>query len=217
MFNFHPHIMGFDDSRQSSTPPPIRRIAPAKRLFDVAGALLLLVPLAGFALLLCCLNPFLNQGPLWFVQRRMGYRCRPFMAVKFRSMTGETGAQRGAFDRLDADRITGLGQFLRKTRIDELPQIINVLRGEMSLIGPRPDSYDHARVYLETVPGYRQRHQIVPGISGYAQTEVGYVDGLDGLRQKVAADLYYAAHATLRFDLWITWRTLVVVLLRHGA
>ena len=217
MFDFHPDIRGFDDPRQSTATRRTRRIASSKRLIDIAGALLLLAPLAGFVLILCCLNPFLNQGPLWFVQKRMGYRCRPFMAVKFRSMTVAAGGDRGAFDRLETDRITALGQFLRKTRIDELPQIINVLRGEMSLIGPRPDSYEHARVYLETVPGYRQRHQIVPGISGYAQTEVGYVDGLDGLHRKVRADLYYATHATLRFDLWITWRTLLVVFLRRGA
>lgn len=217
MFDFHSDIRGFDDPRQSTATQRTLRIASSKRLFDIAGALLLLAPLTGFVLTLCCLNPFLNQGPLWFVQKRMGYRCRPFMAVKFRSMTAAAGGDRGAFDRLETDRITALGQFLRKTRIDELPQIINVLRGEMSLIGPRPDSYDHAQVYLETVPGYRQRHQILPGISGYAQTEIGYVDGLDGLRRKVRADLYYAAHATLRFDLWITWRTLLVVFLRRGA
>ena len=95
-------------------------------------------------------------------------------------------------------------------------KFINVLRGEMSLIGPRPDSYDHARVYLRVVPGYQERHQIVPGISGFAQTEVGYVDGLDGIHRKVAADLHYIAHATLRFDLWITWRTLAVVVGQRG-
>lgn len=113
--------------------------------------------------------------------------------------------------------IARLGSVLRKTRLDELPQVINVIRGEMSLIGPRPDFYEHALVYLQTVPGYRERHAVLPGISGYAQIEVGYVDGLDGLRDKVAADLVYVRNASFRFDLWFTWRTLSVVLGRHGA
>ena len=126
-------------------------------------------------------------------------------------------AARGAFDALETDRINFLGRLIRGTRIDELPQIINVLRGEMSLIGPRPDSYDHACVYVREIPGYADRHHVMPGISGFAQTEVGYVDGLDGIKRKVAADTYYIANASFWFDLWITWRTLHVVLARRGA
>ncbi len=189
----------------------------AKTCSDRVTALLLLCLLVPIALILTLLNPLMNRGPLWFVQRRMGYRCQPFWAIKFRTMTTGAGAERGAFDALEHDRITGLGRFLRKTRIDELPQIINVLRGDMSLIGPRPDAYDHARVYLQAVPGYRARHEVMPGISGLAQTEIGYVDGLEGVRRKVAADLHYIANATLRMDLWIVWRTLIVVLTRKGA
>lgn len=182
-----------------------------KVLFDLVVSIVLLIPLGIVTLLLIVLNPVLNAGPLVFLQTRMGKDCRPFTAIKFRTMSPETATTRGAFDALETDRISRLGQFLRKTRIDELPQIINVLRGDMSLIGPRPDSFDHAIVYLREVPGYAQRHQGLPGISGYAQTEVGYVDGPDGIRDKVDADLYYLRHATLQFDLWITWRTLCVV------
>ena len=188
-----------------------------KTCSDRFAALSLFCLLIPIAIVLIVLNPFLNRGSLWFVQRRMGYRCQPFWAIKFRTMTTVKEMERGAFDALEHDRITGLGRFLRKTRIDELPQIINVLRGEMSLIGPRPDAYDHARVYLQAVPGYRARHEVMPGISGLAQTEVGYVDGMEGVRRKVAADLHYVAHATARMDLWIVWRTLVVVLSRRGA
>ena len=182
-----------------------------KVLFDLVVSIVLLIPLGMVTLLLIMLNPVLNAGPLVFLQTRMGKDCRPFTAIKFRTMSPETATTRGAFDALETDRISRLGQFLRKTRIDELPQIINVLRGDMSLIGPRPDSFDHAIVYLREVPGYARRHQGLPGISGYAQTEVGYVDGPDGIRDKVDADLYYLRHATLQFDLWITWRTLCVV------
>ncbi len=87
----------------------------------------------------------------------------------------------------------------------------------MSLIGPRPDYLEHAKVYVRTVPGYRERHAMRPGISGYAQIEVGYPDGIESLQRKVAADLDYIKNASIRFDLWITWRTLLVVILRKGT
>ncbi|TNC46865.1 sugar transferase [Rubellimicrobium rubrum] len=188
-----------------------------KRAGDVLGALVLLAPLGLVALLLVVLNPWFNRGGLFFVQTRMGQGGQPFQAWKFRSMTDATQVARGAFDALDRHRITPLGGLLRRTRLDELPQVLNVLQGEMSLIGPRPDFFDHARVYAEQVPGYRERHTVRPGISGLAQVEVGYVDGLDGLHAKVAADLHYVRHASLRLDLWIACRTLRVVLGAKGA
>ena len=215
MFDFQNEALRFDNVAQRDH--RIVRQHWSKTVFDLVLSALLLFPLviATFALLL--FNPFFNAGPLLFLQRRMGHDCRPFTAIKFRTMTPEKGSQRGAFDVLEADRITALGRFLRKIRLDELPQIINVLRGEMSLIGPRPDSFEHASVYLDEVAGYAARHRIMPGISGIAQTEVGYVDGLDGIRNKVAADLYYVANASLRLDLWITWRTICVILGRKGS
>ena len=190
---------------------------PLRRIIDWLSAFMLLVLLIPIAVILLLLNPFLNAGPLWFVQRRMGYKCEPFMAVKFRTMTLSNGSARGPYDALDSHRITALGHFMRETRIDELPQIINVLRGEMSLIGPRPDAFDHACAYMQKVPGYYSRHSVMPGISGLAQVEVGYVDGLEGLHRKVAADLHYIRYATAWMDLWIVWRTLAVVLARRGS
>lgn len=199
-------------------PPKVSWLYKAgKRSFDLVCSALLLLPLTCTALALLVLNPFLNNGPLFFIQDRMGRDCRPFRAWKFRSMVPPGVARRGPFDPLEHDRITRLGRFLRKSRIDELPQIFNVLRGEMSLVGPRPDALDHAKVYVSQIAGYRERHAILPGISGFAQTEVGYVEGLEGVRHKVAADLFYLRHASLRFDLWIAWRTVQVVLLRKGA
>jgi lipopolysaccharide/colanic/teichoic acid biosynthesis glycosyltransferase len=188
----------------------------AKRVFDVLLALLLLAPLASVALVLLVLNPFCNHGPLIYRQNRMGQGCRAFVAYKFRSMRPAPARPRGAFDPLEQDRITVLGRVLRRLRLDELPQVINILRGEMSLIGPRPDAYDHACIYLQQIEGYAARHNIRPGISGFAQTEVGYVDGLDGIRAKVAADLHYIAHASFGMDMWILWRTICVVLGARG-
>lgn len=198
-------------ARYSTTSEPISRNF-GKAAFDVVLSLVLLAPLTAIAIFLAAANPFFNAGPLVFRQTRMGQDCRPFTALKFRTMAADRRNTRGAFDALEVHRITTFGRFLRRTRLDELPQIINVLRGEMSLIGPRPDSYDHACVYLKQVPDYALRHRVVPGISGFAQTEVGYVDGLDGIVRKVNADLYYIKHASFRFDMWIAWRTVSVVL-----
>nr|WP_281242702.1 sugar transferase [Citreimonas salinaria] len=189
----------------------------AKRSFDVVVSILLLPLLLICAVALLALNPFYNRGPLFFLQTRMGRNCKPFKAIKFRSMRPAERLSRGADGPLDADRITPLGSFLRKTRIDELPQIINVLRGDMSLIGPRPDYFSHARRYLREIPGYKSRHVVRPGISGLAQTELGYAVGIEATRRKVQADLYYITNTNMRLELWIFWRTLTVVAKRAGS
>lgn len=215
MLDGQPGVFEMHDPGVLRTASPDR--TAAKAAFDLGLATVLLLLLVPMTIILLLLNPFLNRGPLWFVQDRMGYGCKRFTAIKFRTMVTAAGPTRGAFDGLETHRITVLGRVLRKTRIDELPQIINVLRGEMSLIGPRPDAFDHARVYLQVVPGYRARHVVRPGISGLAQTEVGYVDGVEGLRRKVATDLHYIANMSFRLDVWILWRTLVVVLTGRGV
>lgn len=189
----------------------------AKRAFDIGVSVLLMPAFLMTCLVLILVNPFLNKGPLFFVQQRMGHGTKSFAAIKFRSMTEAPKVERGARDPLEVDRITPLGQFLRKSRLDELPQILNVFKGDMSLIGPRPDYFAHAEEYLTSIPGYRARHAVRPGISGYAQTEVGYADNMDAVAAKVAADLYYIRNRRLRLEAWIFWRTLVTVFGRKGA
>lgn len=188
-----------------------------KRGFDIFLSLAMLPVLGMIAVTLLVLNPFLNKGSLLFVQPRMGRDCRSFRAYKFRTMSAAAGATRGPNDPLEHDRITPLGRFLRRSRLDEVPQILNVLKGDMSLIGPRPDYYDHAVAYLDVVQGYRERHMVRPGISGLAQTEVGYVEGIEATRRKVQADLYYITHAGFGLEAWIFWRTLLTVFGRCGA
>lgn len=196
---------------------PSRLFRSSKRAFDIFLSLLLLPTAALVALTLLVLNPFFNRGPLFFVQTRMGQHCLPFRTLKFRSMVPIDQITRKADDPLEEDRITRLGQFIRMTRLDELPQIWNVLRGEMSLIGPRPDFYDHACVYLQTVPGYRARHAVRPGISGLAQTELGYIQGIDATRAKVNADLRYIRSSSFALEARIFWRTIRTVLGRLGT
>ena len=189
----------------------------AKRGFDLFLAVSLLPLLAVNSVVIFVLNPFLNAGPLLFIQDRMGRDCKPFPTIKFRTMEPAEVMTRTAEAPLEINRITKLGRILRKMRIDELPQIINVIRGEMSFIGPRPDYYEHACYFLKEVPGYRERHVVRPGMSGLAQTVVGYVEGSEATKKKVQADLYYITNANLRLELWLIWRTIVVVFAKAGA
>ena len=187
-----------------------------KRLMDLAAVVIL----APFALLaaagLAFINPVFNKGPLLFRQTRMGQNCVPFTAYKFRSMVDAPEIERGAFDALEEHRITRLGSMMRKLRIDELPQIINIFKGDMSLVGPRPDYIDHAHVYVREIPGYKNRYAVRPGVTGLAQTEVGYVSDEVGFRRKVAADLTYIRKMSIAYDLKVILRTVQIVVARHG-
>lgn len=189
----------------------------SKRVFDVLVSIMLLPALLILAAGIAALNMWLNPGPLIFKQERMGRRCRAFTAYKFRSMQCVSKIERSANDPVESNRITKLGQILRRYRIDELPQVINVLKGEMSFVGPRPDYFPHAEEFLRQVPGYRERHSVRPGISGLAQTEIGYVQGPAETRRKVMADLYYIRNASFRLEAWILWRTLCTVFGRKGV
>ena len=189
-----------------------------KRAFDVFFCTIFLFPAMLVVLFpLLVLNPIYNPGPLFFRPERMGRNCTAFRAWKFRTMVGEPTAPRGPDDPLETDRITPLGRFLRLTRFDELPQVFNVYRGEMSLIGPRPDDFAHACHYLRTIPGYRQRYTVRPGISGLAQIRLGYAQGIEGTRRKTTADLTYIRNASLALDIWIFWRTMVTVWQMRGT
>src|SRR5690554_384268 len=150
----------------------------AKRVADVVVSLLGLPITAVIALGLMILNPIWNPGPLLYRQQRMGRDGRPMTMWKFRTMLSPEGfAARGPTDPLEQERITPLGGWLRRTRLDELPQFLCVLQGSMSLIGPRPDYIEHALFYARVVPGYRSRYSVRPGISGWAQVRLGYAEG----------------------------------------
>lgn len=196
---------------------PSAAFAIGKRCFDILAAALLLPFVIATALVLLVLNPFLNPGPLLFRQVRMGRDCQPFVAYKFRTMRVCEGAERGPFDPLERDRITPLGLFLRQTHIDELPQFFNVLLGEMSVVGPRPDYWDHAVHYAESIPGYRERHIVTPGITGLAQVDAGYAESAGATFRKVRYDLRYIRRACVTTELYVLWRTVQIVLTGAGT
>jgi lipopolysaccharide/colanic/teichoic acid biosynthesis glycosyltransferase len=189
----------------------------AKRTFDLVVAIAAVPLILLTALILLAINPVWNAGPLFFRQTRMGRDCRPFRAMKFRTMRPANQIMRGPNDPLEVERITPLGQFLRCCRIDELPQFFNVLAGHMSLIGPRPDYWDHATHYLDSIPAYRQRHMVRPGITGLAQVDAGYAEGVDATVEKTRHDLRYIRTSGVAMELYVLWRTIYVVCTGFGA
>jgi lipopolysaccharide/colanic/teichoic acid biosynthesis glycosyltransferase len=187
-----------------------------KRIFDIFVSLLLIPLLFLVAIILLFLNPFLNPGRLLFIQKRMGKDCEFFFAIKFRSMLHVKEITRKYDDPIETNRITPLGRILRKMRIDELPQVLNVLKGEMSIIGPRPDYYTHALEYLKNVEGYRERHTIRPGITGLSQIRLGYVESLDGTSKKASIDNYYIQNVGYVIELKIIINTIFIVIKGMG-
>ena len=184
----------------------------SKRFFDIVMSLLLLPFLFIISIFLLFLNPFYNVGGLFFIQERMGKNCVVFCAIKFRTMSPIEEITRNYDEPVEVERITPLGRILRRMRIDELPQILNVLRGDMSLIGPRPDYYAHALEYLKNVEGYCERHAIRPGITGLSQIRLGYVENLETITQKVSIDNYYIQNVSFITELKIIFITILVIL-----
>jgi len=187
-----------------------------KRMFDILVCLLLLPLLFIIAMILPLINYFFNSGSLFFIQDRMGKNCDVFSAIKFRTMVPIKEITRKYDDPIETSRITSFGKILRKSRIDELPQILNVLKGEMSLIGPRPDYYIHALEYLKNVQGYRERHIIRPGITGLSQIRLGYIEGLEATAKKAIIDNYYIQNVGYIIELKIIFNTIIVILRGMG-
>jgi len=183
-----------------------------KRIFDVFFSLILLPVFLFTSFALLFLNRYFNQGEVFFIQKRMGKNCKAFYAIKFRTMTSVKEITRQYDDPIETNRITPLGKILRKVRIDELPQILNVLKGDMSLIGPRPDYYVHALKYLENVEGYRERHAIRPGITGLSQIRLGYAETLEATSNKTSIDNYYIQNLGYIIEVKIILNTILIII-----
>ena len=181
-----------------------------KRAWEV-GLVLLLSPLALLVGFLVALAVYLDLGrPVLFAQERVGLGGRVFRVYKFRTMRGEP--REGAYAGEEQDRIAPLGRFLRRYRLDELPQLWNVLKGEMSLVGPRPEQRVLAEAYAREIPLYPLRHTVRPGLTGWAQVHQGYAEGKEETLVKLSYDLYYIKHLSFFLDLRILLRTVFVVL-----
>ena len=204
---------------RSAPTPRARDWAACKRALDLGIAiplLFLLAPvLVGIALWVWLDSP----GPVLFRQRRLGLNGRPFHIFKFRTMTVlEDGDRIVQAHRNDA-RITRVGAILRKTSLDELPQLINVIKGEMSLVGPRPHALAHDRLYATVIRNYQQRQQVKPGITGWAQVNGfrGETPTVEAMMRRIEFDLWYANNHSIALDFQILLRTARVVLVQRNA
>ena len=189
-----------------------------KRIFDIVLSVLLLPLLGAFALLLLILNPVLNPGTLFFVQPRMGRDCVPFPAIKFRTMRVDAEKSTGpVWASADDPRITRVGKWLRLTRIDEIPQLINVLAGHMSFVGPRPERPYFVEDLSKNIEFYPLRLTVKPGVTGWAQVNMAYAASIEDTMEKLRYDLYYIKNISLLFDVNILLRTVGVILFGKGA
>ena len=179
-----------------------------KRLFDFTAALLGLIALALPLLVLCLLIRRKLGSPVLFRQIRPGLHGQPFEMVKFRTMTDARGPDGALLP--DAERLTPFGRFLRSTSLDELPELWNVLKGDMSLVGPRPLLMEYLPLYS---PEQARRHAVRPGVTGWAQ-----VNGRNAISwdEKFALDTWYVDHQSLTLDIKILWLTVKKVLVREG-
>jgi lipopolysaccharide/colanic/teichoic acid biosynthesis glycosyltransferase len=194
-----------------------------KQWIDVAMAGLAAILLAPIFLIVAIVIKLDTPGPAFFRQRRMGYRGHAFTVLKFRTMTHRPRPYPAddlrfhAITRDGDDRITRVGRFLRRTRIDELPQILNILRGEMSWIGPRPEAAVLSEWYEQEIPFYRYRHIVRPGVSGWAQVNQGHVANVTEVHSKLQYDFYYVKYFSPWLDILIMFRTIRTMLTGFGS
>lgn len=193
--------------------------ARLKRGLDLIAALLALVLLAPLLFTIAVLVTISSPGPILFRQRRTGLNGAVFTIFKFRTMTVMEDGESVPHACRNDERVTGLGAVLRQTSLDELPQLINVVRGEMSIVGPRPHAIAHDAHYSALLPGYSERFRVRPGLTGYAQIKGlrGEIRQLDCMARRIEADAVYARNWSLLGDLGILLITVPVLLSRENA
>jgi exopolysaccharide biosynthesis polyprenyl glycosylphosphotransferase len=195
---------------------PNRLYLLTKRAMDLGIALLggvvmiVLLPLVALA------TALESPGPLFYRQVRVGRGGRLFEVIKFRTMVPDAEAEGPRWATERDERITRVGRVLRRLRLDELPQVINVLRGDMSIIGPRPERPEFVATLEREIPFYRARHALRPGVTGWAQVNYGYGASTEDALVKLQYDLYYAKHRSILLDLVILVRTVGVVVRLRG-
>ncbi|MEM6889908.1 MAG: sugar transferase [Pseudomonadota bacterium] len=204
-----------------SLPAPLVRwtakFAIFKFVCDKVSAIVALPLVVTTAALLLLVNPFLNPGPLFYTQYRMGMGGKRFKMWKFRSMSKTSESARAHDAALEKHRITPFAGLLRKYRVDELPNFFNVLIGQMSLVGPRPDVWDHSTQYVHNIARYGDRFRVRPGITGLAQVASGYADTINAVRRKARLDHLYVKKSRIKMDLYIIGRTFNVIFTGFGG
>jgi sugar transferase (PEP-CTERM system associated) len=189
-----------------------------QRVWNTAVAVIGLIVSFPISVLTALAVRVTSPGPVLYRQKRVGLDGTPFTVFKFRSMRVDAEAATGAvWAAKDDPRVTPVGRFIRRVRFDELPQLYNVLKGEMSIVGPRPERPEFVQSLSEKIPYYRQRHCVRPGITGWAQINYKYGDTFEDTIQKLEYDLYYIKNMSLSLDNYIIFHTLKAMLLSRGA
>jgi exopolysaccharide biosynthesis polyprenyl glycosylphosphotransferase len=189
-----------------------------KRAFDVVASMVMVILVAPLVLVAALLIAAEGGGPVIYRQERVGLRGHTFTVYKLRSMAQDAEINgKAQWAAKDDARITRVGRFIRRTRIDELPQLLNVLRGEMSFVGPRPERPEFVAMLTAQIPFYAVRHSVKPGLTGWAQVRYSYGATVEQSVRKLEYDLYYVKNHTLVLDVAIMLETLRVVLLGEGA
>ena len=210
--NLRPSWLIFSEGFRKS-----RALTATKRAADLLVALLLLLIFGPIMLLVAAAVRLSSTGPALYHQARVGQDGKVFTVHKFRSMRTDAEATTGAVWATRNDtRVTPVGAFLRKTRLDELPQLWNVLRGEMSLVGPRPERPEFVEMLTREIPFYRQRHAVKPGLTGWAQVSYTYGASVEDALQKLQYDLFYIKNLSIGLDLFILFKTVQTVVLKRG-
>ncbi|MDY7218787.1 exopolysaccharide biosynthesis polyprenyl glycosylphosphotransferase [Denitrificimonas sp. JX-1] len=188
-----------------------------KRFFEVLLVLLAAPVWVPIMLLTGIVIKLESDGPMFFIQERVGLRNKDFKVYKLRSMCKDSEKDGAQFAQANDMRITRVGHFIRKTRLDEIPQFINVLKGDMSLIGPRPEQRAFVNQFEKEIPFYSYRHVVRPGITGWAQVVHGYAADADDTQVKIEHDFYYIKHFSLWLDILIVVKTIKTILTGFGA
>lgn len=210
--NLHPSFIIFSNGFKRSA--LFKRL---KRVMDVIGSLVGLALFSWISLIISIAIKLESKGPVLYRQERIGEDGKVFSLFKFRSMRTDAEAKGPVWAEENDRRVTRVGRVIRKLRFDEIPQMINVLKGEMSFVGPRPERpffVDHLK---HEIPFYSQRHAVKPGITGWAQICYRYGSSKEDALEKLKYDLYYIKHMSLLFDLMIIFETIKIVLLGRGA
>ena len=194
-----------------------RFIALMTRLGDIVTSIVFLVVMLPIMLLVALLVRLDSPGPVLYRQERVGLNGKPFTLLKFRSMRVNAEARGPAWAEQRDPRVTRVGSFMRRARIDELPQLFNILRGEMSFIGPRPERPHFVEQLAQAIPFYRERARVKPGLTGWAQVNYPYGASVEDARAKLSYDLYYVKNRSPLLDLLILFSTVRVILFQEGA
>jgi len=187
-----------------------------KRIIDIAVSILALMLLSPLMLVIALLVKVSSPGPVFFRQERVGKNGKPFQIVKFRSMYTDAEKNGPLLSSSTDPRITPIGRWLRRTRMDELPQFWNVLKGDMSLVGPRPERRHFIAEIMKLAPHYRHLHKVRPGITSWGQVKFGYAENVDQMVRRLKYDILYIENMSLAVDLKILAYTVLIILKGDG-